>query len=348
MKKGHKYLVSTILSASILLTSAAFAADKKLVVTIYGGEWGDAIQKCILTPFTEKTGVEVIPQPGVSHVTLAKLTQEKDNPQVDVAWMDGGISEEAEARGILAHLDPAKVPNIGNMVSEGVYKNDKGEIFALGTGFFSLGLVYNTDVVKTPPTSWNDLWDEKYKGMVTLPNAQNTLSFFLSMIENFGGSIDNPGPYIEKLKQLDAVAFFDSSGQATNLFESGEVVIGAHYAQAAWTIADKGLPISFAVPKEGAPADDIRIHAVKNGPNGADLANMFIDFTVSADPAACMANTLYVGPATKGVKLSDKARQRMPWGADGSVANLKLHDWSKLNARRQEFLDIWTNNISQR
>jgi putative spermidine/putrescine transport system substrate-binding protein len=290
----------------------------------------------------------VVPQPGVSHVTLAKLTQEKDDPQVDVAWIDGGISDEAEARGLLAHLDPGKVKNIADMVPEGVYKNDKGEIFALGTGFFSLGLVYNTEAVKTPPTSWNDLWDEKYKGQVTLPNAQNTLSFFLAMIENFGGSIDNPGPYIEKLKALDAVAFFDSSGQATNLFESGEVIIGAHYAQAAWTIADKGLPISFVVPVEGAPADDIRIHAVKNGPAGPELAEQFIDYAVSAESATCMANTLYVGPATKGVELSEKARARMPWGPEGSVANLKLQDWSKLNSRRQEFLDIWTNNISQR
>jgi Bacterial extracellular solute-binding protein len=42
-----------------------------------------------------------------------------------------------------------------------------------GVGFFTYvtGLAYNTEIVKTPPTSWKDLWDPKYKGKIAIPPA---------------------------------------------------------------------------------------------------------------------------------------------------------------------------------
>ena len=70
----------------------ARAADG-LTVAFYGGSWGEAIQKCMVDPFVKATGIKVTPEPGVSSVTIAKLRQQKGNPSIDVAWMDGGISE---------------------------------------------------------------------------------------------------------------------------------------------------------------------------------------------------------------------------------------------------------------
>ena len=110
------------------------------------------------------------------------------------------------------------------------------------------------------------------------------------------------------------------------------MIVGAHYASAAWSLADKGLPITYVAPKEGAPTGDIRIHIVEGTKNRA-AAEKFVDFAVAKEQASCMSEKLYVGPATKGVTLSDKAKSRLPWGKDGSVANLALIDWSALNAQ---------------
>ena len=46
----------------------------------------------------------------------------------------------------------------------------------------------------------------------------------------------------------------------------GEAIIGAHFNVGAWDLADKGLPIGFVVPKEGAWATDARLHLVKGTP----------------------------------------------------------------------------------
>ncbi len=343
-----KNLNGTIYAAAAVLLAVAGTAHaaEGLTVAFYGGSWGESIQKCIVDPFVKATGVQLTPEPGVSSVTIAKLRQQKGSPAIDVAWMDGGISELASAEGLVADIDPKKVPNIGEMIPEGVYKTAAAQIYALGTGFYALGLVYNTKEAKTPPSSWWDLWKPQYAGVVTVPAPSNAMGvpFIARIVSLSGGSLENLEPGMQKLKALKVSSFFDTSGAADNSFQNGEAIIGAHYAQAAWAMADKGLPIGYAVPKEGAPSGDIRVHIVKGTPKLAD-AEKFVNFAVDKGPATCMAETLYVGPATKGLTLSDKAKQRLPWGATGSVNNLALSDWNKLNPARAKITDLFNREV---
>jgi putative spermidine/putrescine transport system substrate-binding protein len=46
--------------------------------------------------------------------------------------------------------------------------------------------------------------------------------------------------------------------------------------------------------------------------------------------------------------LSDKARSRLPWGKDGSVANLAIINWEELNARCQAITDVWNKEIARK
>src|SRR5690606_4540043 len=115
---------------------------------------------------------------------------------------------------------------------------------------------------------------------------------------------------------LNVYSYFPSSGNATNSFQAGEVIIGAHYASAAWAMADKGLPIVYTVPESGALGGDIRLHITK-GTKNLKVAQEFVDFVLAPEQAACMSRTIYVGPATNGVELDEETRKRMPWGAEG-------------------------------
>ncbi|MBV9523680.1 MAG: ABC transporter substrate-binding protein [Alphaproteobacteria bacterium] len=325
---------------------SAPASAAGLTAAFYGGSWGEAIQKCIIDPFAKESGIAVTPEPGVSSVTIAKLRQQKGNPTIDIAWMDGGISELAGAEDLVAPLDQKAIPNIGQMIPEGVYHKADGSIYALSTGFYALGIVYSTKDVKEKPTSWWDLWKPDYAGAVTVPAPANAMGVpFIALITKAtGGTIDNLEPGMAKLKALKVSSFFDTSGGADNSLQSGEAVIAAHYAQAGWALADKGLPIAYAVPKEGAPGGDIRVHVTKATPRLAE-AQKFVDYAVSRTAAACMTDTIYVGPATNGVTPSDKARQRLPWGPDGSVKNLALSDWEKLNAARAKITDTFNREV---
>lgn len=322
-------------------------AQERLTVATYGGNWGEAQKACILDPFAKASGVQVVQETSVSTVTYNKLKQQKGNPSIDIAWIDGGISELAAADGVVAAIDSSKVPNIGGMLDEAVYKNKDGKIYALSTGFYALGIAYNSKDVKTAPKSWWDLWQPEYAGKVTLPSPVNAagIPLFAHLIKLSGGTLDNPTAAVDKLKTLKVSSFYDASGVAQAALQSGEAIAAAYYNTAAWAIADKGIPIVFVVPKEGAPAADIRVH-IAEGTKNLDAALKFVNYAVGAEAMNCLAETLYVGPPIKNPKLSDKAKARMPWGADGSVKSLAIPDWDAINAKRQALTEVWNRQVA--
>src|SRR5215813_1898851 len=153
---------------------AASASAQSLTVGWFGGNWGDAFNQCVAEPFTKATGIKVIPEIGTSTVNLAKLEQQKSAPVIDAVWMDGGVSELAMAAGVVDSLDVTTIPNMKNVVPEGVYTQN-GSTFAVSTGFYAVGLAYNTKEVKSPPTSWSDLWKPEFANMVMFPSPANAL-----------------------------------------------------------------------------------------------------------------------------------------------------------------------------
>ncbi|GHC63634.1 extracellular solute-binding protein [Limoniibacter endophyticus] len=345
--------IRTIAFASIGAMSCAAAmpasAQEAITVATYGGEWGAAMQTCIIGPFTEKTGIRVTPEPGVSGVTLSKLLQQQNAPAIDVAWLDGGVSEQAAAQKVVAALDPAKITGIEAMIDEGIYKDGEGKIFALSTGFYSVGLAYNTDEVENAPTKWSDLWNDDYAGAVTFPSPANAMGvpFLAQLAKQKNADLTDLDPVLEELRTLQVAAYFDTAGSGTNLFQSGEAIIGAHYANSVYAMRDQGLSVDFAIPEGGAIGGDIRIHLVANTPH-QEAAEQFVDFAVSEDAAQCMSERIFVGPATQGVELNENAKARMPWGATGTIKDLALPDWNNINENRAAVIEAFNRNVARR
>ena len=345
MSKLHALASYPVFCLSLGMTVSATAAN--LTVATYGGDWGDAMQSCVIEPFTRASGNTVTPEPGVSGVTLSKMTQQSANPTIDVAWLDGGISELAAKAGLLAELSPERIPGLNTIIPQGIYRLPTDAVYAVSTGFYAMGLVYNTEAVAVAPTSWSDLWNPDYAGLVTLPSPSNAMGipFLMAINRLAGGPPEDLSKGMAKIQSLQAFAFFDTSGNATNSYQSGEVEIGAHYASATWALADKKLPVAYVVPKEGALGGDIRLHITRNSKN-LKAAEAFVQFAIEPTQAACMSNRLYLGPATKGVTLSDIAKERMPWGKSGSIDSLTLTDWELINDRRGAINDQWNKSLS--
>lgn len=343
-----KQIGSLAALAIVAGASATSAQDKQITVAWYGGNWGDAFKACVADPYTKATGVKVNAEVGTSTVTLGKLKAQKDAPSIDAAWMDGGISEVAAADGVVENLDPARLKNMANVDAAAVYKAG-GINFAVSTGYYAVGIVYNKSKVKEAPTSWNDLWKPEFKDAVTLPSPANSagVPLFLFLHKIWGHPDRDLAPTFAKIKALNAGLFFDASGAASNAFQSGEMIVGAHFNAAAWDMIDKGLPLGFVVPKEGVWATDARLHLVKGAKN-RDLAEQFINQAMTAESASCLAQKLFLGPAVKGVKVDPAVANKMPWGAKGSVADLTLSNWADVNAQRAKIVDTWNREIARK
>ncbi|MGD9845974.1 MAG: ABC transporter substrate-binding protein [Variibacter sp.] len=352
--KGNTMLRTIATAAALMATAAALsipaAAQQPSSITVawYGGNWGDAFRACVAEPFTKATGIAVNAEIGTSTVTLAKLQQQKAAPTIDAAWMDGGISELALEAGVLDNLDAGAIANLANTQPAAVYKSG-ATTYAVGTGYYSLGLTYNTQKVKEKPTSWNDLWKKEYEDAVTIPSPANSSGvpfiMFLSKIWNVPSS--DLSPTFKKIKELKAALYFDSSGAATNAFQSGEAIIGAHFSVGAWDMIDKGLPIGFVVPKEGVWATDARLHLVKGTPK-KEAAQKFINQALTAQASGCLAEKLYLGPSVKDVTVKPDTARKLPWGEKGSVKDLQLFDWTEINALRAKIVDTWNREIARK
>ncbi|KAB2851396.1 MAG: ABC transporter substrate-binding protein [Hyphomicrobiaceae bacterium] len=336
------------LCTSIISIPAIAQQPSSITVAWYGSNWGDAFRTCVAEPFTKATGITVNAEIGTSFVTLGKLQQQKASPTIDVAWMDSGLSELAMAAGVVDNLDPAKIPNMSQLLPEAIYKSG-AVTYAVGTGYFSLGIAYNTAKVKAEPTSWNDLWKKEHEEAVTIPSPANSsgVPFVLFLAKMWNVPASDLSPTFKKIKELKAALYFDSSGAATNAFQSGEVIIGAHFSVAAWDLIDKGLPIRFVVPKEGAWAGDARLHLVK-GTRKKEAAEKFINQALTVEASACLADRLYLGPSVKGVVVKPETARKLPWGAKGSIKDLRLFDMNEVNALRAKIVDTWNREIARR
>ncbi|WP_157668838.1 ABC transporter substrate-binding protein [Bordetella genomosp. 6] len=350
MKPASKHCFARAMVAALACAAGgAWAADKgPLTVAVYGGIGEKTITECVIKPFTAATGVKVITDPGASALTMTKLNQQKSAPVIDVAWMDGGISELAWKAGLLEPLDPARMPNLENAIPQARYQDD-GKIYAASTGYYALGILYNTELVKTPPTSWKDLWKDEYADLVALPSPDNAMGIPLlaHLAKLYGGGLDNPAPAIEQIRKLKVAAFWNSSGTATNMFQNEEIAVSPHFSTSAWTLIKNGQPLKYVAPSDGAVANDIRVHLVHGTPR-RELAEQFINGIFTQETASCLARTFYAGPYVKDVKLPPDVAQYMPWGAQGTIDDVVIPDWLALNARREALTDAWNKNIGRR
>ena len=345
-----KTRLKTKLGATLALAAASSLAQgqtNEVRVAWYGGNWGDAFKACIADPYTERTGVKVVPEIGTSTTTLAKLRQQQSRPTIDVAFLDGGISEIANADGLLAEISSERVSNMANLHPEAVYNADQ-KTFAVGVGYYSLGLTYNTREIAKAPESWEALWDPAYAGAIIIPSPANSAGVpFVALLAGITKTpLTDLSPVYKKLSSLDVASYFDSSGAASNAFQSGEAVIGAHFNVGAWDLADKGMPIGFTVPKEGVWATDARLHLIKGAPQSAQ-GEQFINQALTPESASCLAERLYLGPAVKDVNVPEAVAGKMPWGKTGSIANLNLLDWAEVNALRASVTDAWNREVAR-
>src|SRR5262249_44166871 len=106
----NRKLMLTAVAAAMplaMMTSTAAAQQALSVGGIYGGVWADSIRASFRQPCGAKANVQVRSEGGISGVTLAKLRQQKDNPQFDVVWMDRVVPDQAIGEGLVEPISPA-------------------------------------------------------------------------------------------------------------------------------------------------------------------------------------------------------------------------------------------------
>ena len=116
-------------------------------------------------------------------------------------------------------------------------------------------LIYNKNLVDEEPTSWDVLWDEKYKDNILMfNNSRDAFAIAHAMLGNdFNSTNEKDWTEAAQLlaKQKDTVSPVYVMDEVFNLMESGEYAFATYYAGDYLLMNDNNEDLGYCFPKEG-------------------------------------------------------------------------------------------------
>ena len=333
-------VLATAVAAALILSGTGIshaAESKELTVTLYGGSIEKFFRTRVLPLFEKETGAKVTGVTGLTMENLAKLRASKDNPQLDVVMMDPPGMVPAAQEGLLQPLNPAKIPNLKNLFPWVVPESYLYAGFATGLQC----LAYNTSFVKTPPTSWSDLWKPEYKGKVVIPNVSTSHGFFfiaiVSKMATGTNLYDTDAAFreLEKLKS-DVPTYWTSHDQLAQLLVSGQAWLSPWVNTRPAYLVKTGAPVDCVMnPTEGSVAFASNI-AIPKGAKHLDLAEKYVNFVLSSEIQTMAADEDFDGPANKYADPKTLLAKKYLY-----AQNTVSLDWGKFIPLQSVWADRW-------
>ena len=239
----HKLALGSfsILSGLMLALAVPAAAQevKELHVMDAGGQWGDAVAKCVDEPLLKDKGIKVIVEtPG----GYAKLAAQVKAGVVNNVSTDAGTNELSRmiSEGLIEKIDWAAVN------PEPMFEEARNE-YGFGSSYYSTIMAWRKDAAA--PKDWAEFFDtEKFPGKRALPDYPDYLLPFAAIADGVapdevakGFDLDRAFKTLERVKK-DAI-WWQAGAQPPQLLKDNE----AQYA-ISWSgrvIGQEGIDTSF-------------------------------------------------------------------------------------------------------
>jgi putative spermidine/putrescine transport system substrate-binding protein len=296
----------------------------------YGGVSEEAFTEAWFTPFTDETGIEVIPD---SPADYAKIQQMVESKQViwDIAQVgeDIGVKTNSE---LLTEID---CDVVDCATFDGLFPVEKYGMPAL---VFSVVLAYNTEMFEgNEPDSWAAFFDtETYPGKRAVfgRDAGGGLQGLLdvALIQD-GVAIDDLYPLdvdraLAKLDTIkDDLIFYNDFGECTTLVATGEAAFGNCYNGRVEIAADEGQPVGMTWSNQVQYADYLVIP--KGAPNTTQ-AQELLAFIGSDEHNGALGEFISYGPPNPNATVDPSVEASLPTSNDlgGDDRAIKIDgDW---------------------
>jgi putative spermidine/putrescine transport system substrate-binding protein len=330
----------------ISLGSMSAATPTELVVTDYGGSFEDGWRKAVVQPF-EKThpDIKVKVVQKLVFESMALIRAQKDEVKVDVFMMDEVGAAQATAEGLVQSVSTRTVPHLAELYPEFRMPGDPFCKFM----YVASVIAYNTKQVKPAPDSYKDFWDRRYAGRIAINNLDSAtgLSFFLILLKVEGATMDRVDPAFAAMRQLkpSILTFPEQHAQLAQLLTQGDIVMAPWTSDRTLLLASKGVPVAWAIPKEGAIMQEGGL-VIAKGTKHIDAAQKFVDFALSQEAQRANAKYTFLSPTNSKVVLDPDTAKKIPNG-DHTIKTLTRPDWKRANELRPQWIDRWNREVTQ-
>jgi putative spermidine/putrescine transport system substrate-binding protein len=344
LNRRHLLQTALTLGAMKAFPGLSYAQARPLVFATFTGSWEEAHKDVLVPAFRKATNnANMVLDPMLSVDQIAKVNAAKSNPPIDVMLHDPGPALVAIDQDLVEPYPVDKSEHFKNLITDAQDARGPAPFFQV------VGLTYNPEVIKTPPTSWTDLWKPEYKGRVGITNLASTLGtgWLVEIARMNGGNETNVDPgfaAIEKLKpNLAAVAA--NPGALATLFQQGQVDIAPGNFNAIQILKARGVPVEFVAPKEGAIAFKTTIHMVKNSPN-KELAFKLIEAAISPEVQEKLMGSPYlIVPTNTKVKMGGEIAKVLAKDTDDLKKKFVFQDWAAINKQRSAWIEKFNRDI---
>lgn len=278
---------------SLLLSACQLnPASRGEVVNVYN--WGEYIDKDLLTKFEDETGIRVIYSNFNTNEDLyVKL--KSGGTSYDVVVPSDYMIERMINEDMLREINWDNVPNMQYVDEEYQHHSyDPFQLYSAPYFWGTMGIVYNTTLVDEAVDSWSILWDEKYaREIIMLDSSRDSIGVALAWL---GYSMNSRDPKeLEEAKALlikqYPLVYAYLVDQTRDIMINGEAALAVMYSGDAVDALDSNEDLVYAIPKEGSNLwfDAMVIPKTARNPENAEK---FINFMLEPENAAL--NSEYV------------------------------------------------------
>lgn len=309
---------------------------KTLVVGVWGGVI-EQIYRDLVIPEIEKHNGKVELLLGGTGDRTAKIYAEKDNPTMDIAYLNMYEAAQGIKDGVL-EAPSNEVPAYDDLYPA-------AQNVGYGMSFMGLGIAYNPKVFSTPP-DWADLWKPEYKGKIALANFPGADGEGFVAIAGYlnGGDESTPDKAFSKLAELKPIPLvYTSLDELFMMMDKGDVVAAPVISGYAWTYIDKGMNVAFAWPKNPGVVQMMDTLTIVKGTKNRDMALAWTQLSLSPKVQKAFADQIFFGPTNSKVQLDDKVAERVVYGEE--KVNSLMHLSTYMLENRDTLTERWNREI---
>ena len=318
----------------LLLINVAMANQQRELTLL---NWSEYLDPELISEFEQRFNTKLREVYFETDSERDAMLVDADGIGYDLAIIDGSSLSTYRARGWLAPLDEAQMPNLRFVNPRWQREREAAIGYAVPYFWGTLGIAYRADLVPEPITRWQQLLQPTpaLQGkIVMIADNRELVTAALLALGHPVNTTDRKAltqaeavllaqkPFV---KNYDYIALTEESSLVT-----GDIVATMAYSGDALVIQEYNENIVYVVPEEGSVLWVDYLAVMASSPN-KDLAMAFINFLNEPEKAAQLAQYVHYATPNSG------AEALLP---DEFQADLVIYPPATQLARSQAFADL--------
>jgi spermidine/putrescine-binding protein len=328
------FLAAALCAALLGGCGAQGGASAKVTLNVLN--WGDYIDQTVIDEFESKYNIHINYISASSNEEMY-VSISAEGSDYDMVFPSDYLVERLIREGYLTQIDYDKLPGAqyldDRFMNRGEEDYDPGNMYSVPYTWGTLGILYNTNYVTEPVTSWDILWDEDYAGEIYMYDSmRDSIAVALKRLGYSVNTRDETqiAEAVESLKEQKPLVKSYGGDEMRDSMIGGSGSLCLTYSGDAVYCMQENPDLAYAVPEEGSNIFFDCMVILKTCDN-VDAAHQFINFLL--DPETATINTEYIGYSTPNAKVLDLISEEY-------LDNNAFNPSSDVIGRCEVFLDL--------